>query len=219
MHRAVALHDTPLDAPGERGAAMTRHEGGGRLRRRVEQGLWIIGAICLASCAYTIVEAGAYQTWQGLRLRGLFGGTASRVRGEAEATGLIGRIAIDRIGLSAIVTEGVGASVLRRAVGHLPGTPFPGEPGNAVMAGHRDTFFRGLRHVRRGDTIHLAIPDGEFDNVVESTTVVTPDRVDLLRATPSPTLTLITCYPFRYIGRAPKRFVVRASLAADRHDH
>lgn len=192
---------------------MTRHEGGWRLRHRVEQSLWIIGAICLACFFFTLVEANAYQAWQGWRLSGLFGGTAGGVRREVATTGLVGRIAIDRIGLSAIVAEGVTASTLRRAVGHLPGTPFPGEAGNAVLAGHRDTFFRTLKDIREGDTIRMAIPDGEFEYIVESRTVVTPDRVEFLKATKSPTLTLITCYPFRYIGRAPKRFVVRARLA------
>jgi len=192
---------------------MTRPGKGRRLGSRVGQGLWIIGILLMATFVLTVVDAGAYQTWHGWRLSGLFGGTAAGVRDEAETTGLIGRIAIDRIGLSAIVAEGVGADTLRRAVGHMPGTPFPGEPGNAVLAGHRDTFFRTLKGIRKGDTIHLAIPEGRYDYVVDSMKVVTPNHVELLKATKSPTLTLITCYPFRYIGRAPKRFVVRATLA------
>jgi sortase A len=122
----------------------------------------------------------------------------------------IGEIQIPRIGLRAIVAQGESAPILRRAVGHLADTVLPGRLGNVVLAGHRDTFFRPLRLVRVGDTIVLNTIYGDFEYVVESTSVVPPSDLRVLEPTAGPTLTLITCYPFSYVGAAPNRFIVRA---------
>lgn len=124
--------------------------------------------------------------------------------------GLIGRIVIKRLQLSAIVKEGLDARTLRRAVGHVPGTALPGEAGNVALAGHRDTFFRPLRDVRVGDRVELETPRATFTYQVESIRIVRPSDVEVLDPTPYPALTLITCYPFNYVGKAPKRFIVRA---------
>jgi sortase A len=126
---------------------------------------------------------------------------------------LLGRIELDRVGVSAIVREGDDTGVLRRAVGHIPETVLPGEPGNAGLAGHRDTFFRGLRDVRPGDRIVVTTPRSVVTYEVQSTRIVEPTDVSVLQPTSGPTLTLVTCYPFNYIGAAPKRFIVRAQLA------
>jgi sortase A len=99
---------------------------------------------------------------------------------------------------------------LQRAVGHIPETALPGEMGNVVLAGHRDTFFRPLREVRPGDVITLKTPDGSFQYRVESTAVVPPSDVRVLQASSERTLTLITCFPFHYVGPAPNRYIVRA---------
>ena len=123
----------------------------------------------------------------------------------------IGEIEIRRVGLRAMVAQGDSTAVLQRAVGHLADTPLPGESGNVVLAGHRDTFFRPLRHIRVGDLIDLATPLGDFRYAVAWTRVVAPTAVDVLDDDAGErTLTLITCFPFDFVGSAPMRFVVRA---------
>jgi sortase A len=99
-------------------------------------------------------------------------------------------------------------------VGHIPGTALPGEDGNIVLAAHRDTFFRPLRNIQKGDEIALTTWNGAFRYRVESIQVVGPDDVGVLQPTSLPTLTLVTCYPFYFVGSAPKRFIVRAGLIA-----
>ncbi|HYM80647.1 MAG TPA: class D sortase [Candidatus Limnocylindria bacterium] len=135
---------------------------------------------------------------------------AAATRAEVRKSGLIGRIEIPRLGIRAIVAEGVANRTLDRAVGHLPATALPGENGNVGLAGHRDTFFRKLSGVRAGDRIRMTTPDGVFRYRVESVRIVKPDRTDLLHADGASRLTLVTCYPFRWLGSAPKRFVVTA---------
>ncbi len=125
---------------------------------------------------------------------------------------VIGRIELPRVGVAAMVREGDDNAVLRRAVGHIPETPLPGEPGNSGLAGHRDTFFRGLRNVRRGDRIIVTTSDSVLHYDVRSTRVVDPTDVSVLEPTSGSTLTLVTCYPFNYIGAAPKRFIVQANM-------
>ncbi len=123
---------------------------------------------------------------------------------------VVGQLKIPRIGVAAIVLEGVDSRTLRRAVGHIPGTALPWQPGNVALAGHRDTFFRPLRKICRGDDITLKTLEGSYRYRVEFTQVVDPTDTAVLRPSPGPTLTLITCYPFYFIGSAPKRFVVSA---------
>ena len=127
----------------------------------------------------------------------------------------VGRIELPRLHLTAFAREGVDTRTLRGSVGHVPGTAFPGEPGNTAFAAHRDTFFAPLKDVRTGDRITVTTPDGAFDYVVASTRVVDPDAVSVLDPTSEPTLTLVTCYPFDYFGSAPQRFIVRARLVED----
>ena len=129
---------------------------------------------------------------------------------------LIGKIEIPRIDLSAIVLEGIGTQTLRLAVGHLPGTPLPGSQGNIDLAAHRDTYFRGLRKVQKGDMVTLSTVSGaRYQYRVGSITVVSPNNTEILTASAGPGLNLITCYPFNYIGAAPKRFVVHADEVDD----
>lgn len=124
---------------------------------------------------------------------------------------LIGRISVPRLQLSAMVREGVGDDILRRAVGHIPSSPLPGQPGNVALAGHRDTFFRKLRDIQKSDRIVISTSEGEYAYEVESLKIVTPKDVSVLRPIAGEqALTLVTCYPFYYVGSAPKRFIVRA---------
>jgi LPXTG-site transpeptidase (sortase) family protein len=127
----------------------------------------------------------------------------------------IGRLEIPRIALTVMIGEGVGRHTLDRAVGHVPGSAQPGRPGNVALAGHRDTFFRRLGQLGRGDRIRIATAARTYEYRVISTTVVGPERADYQDPTTAPMLTLITCYPFDAIGPAPQRFVVRALEMGD----
>jgi sortase A len=123
---------------------------------------------------------------------------------------VIGRLEIPRLKLSVMVREGADEHTLRMAVGHIPGTALPGRIGNVALAGHRDTFFRPLRNIRKDDTIELQTTGGAYRYLVESTKIVTPRDVSVLQASGGQSLTLVTCYPFYYVGSAPKRFIIRA---------
>jgi LPXTG-site transpeptidase (sortase) family protein len=143
---------------------------------------------------------------------------------------LIGRLTIPRLNMRSVVREGAGRDTLEVALGHISGTALPGQPGNAGIAGHRDTLFRGLRKIARDDVIEFETPGGSYKYQVESTGIVKPDDVAVLRASRHPEMTLVTCYPFYYVGSAPDRFIVKARLldppitpapppvAAQRHD-
>jgi LPXTG-site transpeptidase (sortase) family protein len=122
----------------------------------------------------------------------------------------IGRLEIPRINMSVIVLEGSDSSILDVAAGHIPGTALPGASGNIGIAAHRDTFFRSLREIRPNDRLTFTTPIRTFEYGVESTEVVDPENVGVLGPTVDAELTLVTCYPFNYIGAAPKRFIVHA---------
>ena len=122
----------------------------------------------------------------------------------------LGRIEISSIGLAAMIMEGIDGRTLRHAVGPIPGTPLPGQQGNVALAGHRDTFFRGLRNIHKDDEITLTTLHGSYRYRVDSTQVVEPEDTKVLSATANDILTLVACYPFYFVGRAPKRFIVRA---------
>jgi sortase A len=136
--------------------------------------------------------------------------TREAPRQVALAGATIGRIEISRIGVDAIIVEGTEGRSLRRAVGHIVGTSFPGYPGNSAIAGHRDTFFRALRDVRQDDEIIVTTLDGRYRYQVDSMKIVGPEATDVLNDSGGSTLTLVTCYPFYYVGPAPQRFIVRA---------
>jgi sortase A len=128
---------------------------------------------------------------------------------------LIGRIEAPRLGVSAIVLSGLDSSTLRRAAGHVPRTALPGQGGNVAVAAHRDRHFAGLRDVAIGDEITFTTPDGVHRYRVSGTEVVEPRDVRVLDDRGREELTLVTCYPFNYIGPAPNRFVVYAEKVGD----
>jgi sortase A len=175
--------------------------------KAAERCLWALGILAIGYCTFLVLKAERSQT-QGLHEleRPSLASSAPR-NGE-----VVGRLEIPRLGLSTVVFEGADEDVLDRGAGHLTGSARPGDRGNAVLAAHRDTFFRPLRNIRVGDTVRIHAPDRDSVYVVESTTVVEPQDTYVLDATTQPALTLITCYPFRYIGPAPERFIVRAML-------
>jgi sortase A len=130
-------------------------------------------------------------------------------------TTTVGTIEIPAVGLATRVLEGSNAPTLRLAVGHIPGTALPGRSGNVGLAGHRDTFFRSLRSIKVGDEIRLTTVAGTFKYRVMSLRVVLPDAIEVLNNTLQPTLTLVTCYPFDFIGTAPQRLIVHAEMVPD----
>jgi sortase A len=123
------------------------------------------------------------------------------------------KLVIPRLNAELYIVEGDDADDLRRAPGHMIGSALPGALGNCVIAGHRDTHFRILKDIRDGDDIILKTPHGQYLYRVHNMKVVTTKAIAVLEPTPNPELSLITCYPFYYIGTAPKRFVVEAKLA------
>lgn len=124
--------------------------------------------------------------------------------------GVVGVLEIPRLGVSEVVAYGDGDETLDVAIGHLPDTPLPWVGGNSVVAAHRDTHFRPLRDVRTGDLIRLRTKLGVFEYLVKDRLIVDPDDVWVMAPSKAPRLTLVTCYPFDYVGSAPQRFIVQA---------
>jgi LPXTG-site transpeptidase (sortase) family protein len=182
----------------------------------LQAGLFAGALFCLGTAIYTWGEAYIFDLHQRDRARpwpvsiSATGHGAAGARRESADGQPWGRIESPELGLSAALAEGVEPATLRKAVGHVEGTAFPGEPGNVVLAGHRDTHFRPLRRARAGDRLSVVTPDGTFRYRVREILIVPPERGDLAGPTAGPQLTLVTCYPFTYVGPAPMRFVVRA---------
>jgi len=123
---------------------------------------------------------------------------------------IVGRLEVPRIGISVVVLQGIEQDTLSVGAGHVPGTPLPGADGNVAIAAHRDTFFRKLEAIRPGDSIQFATVPRTYGYIVDSTEIVDPDNTQVMESRARPELTLITCYPFYFIGAAPKRFIVHA---------
>ena len=191
-----------------------------------ERLLIVFGVVCVAYCLYAYVEARLYQAFEDRELDEVLNSRTIAEPASAIAAprntperavpangSVVGRIEIPRLGVSAVIRAGSDARTLRLAVGYIPGTALPGDAGNFGLAGHRDTFFRKLRDINPDDEIRVVTKDGTFHYYVERTTIVRPQDVWVLNPTNYPALTLVTCYPFNYIGSAPKRFIVRAALS------
>jgi sortase A len=183
-----------------------------RILKWAQRALFACGILLLGYCAFALVDAWTFQRRESMNLDRLLSDRRAASGGApaAATNGLIGRMEIPRLGLSVVVVEGVGRTTLRRGVGHIPGTALPGEDGNVGLSGHRDTFFRPLKDLRIKDEIQISTLKGDFSYEVESLRVVEPSDVGVLEPARENVLTLVTCYPFFYIGAAPKRFVVRA---------
>jgi sortase A len=167
------------------------------------------GILVFVYAAYTFVDAHAYQAVEKARFENVKVTRSEEPRHVVQGD-VIGELEVPRLGLQTIVVEGDSPKILRHAVGHMVETSLPGNRGNVALAGHRDSFFRPLRNIRRGDTITLKTLDGNFQYQVEFTSVVPPSDIQVLQPSGERTLTLITCFPFYYVGSAPNRFVVRA---------
>ncbi len=176
--------------------------------------LFVIGTLLLLYAVFRLVESKFYQAEQSeqfdqsLKVAPHAGAGSSGIAVTEGA--LLGRIEIKAIGLSAIIQEGVADGTLRHAVGHIPGTSSLGQSGNSALAAHRDTFFRELQKIHQDDEIAITTSRGISRYRVASTQVVEPEDTKALDNSADDILTLITCYPFDFVGSAPKRFIVRA---------
>jgi sortase A len=168
----------------------------------------------LAYCAFVVVGAWTFQKEQRRQFEQVLTGRVRTPAPAAATRGVIGILDVPRLELSVLVIEGVGATTLRRAAGHIPGTALPGGPGNVGISAHRDTFFRPLRNIRQNDVITVTTLLGEYRYRVVSTSIVSPSDVAVLDQSKDEILTLVTCYPFYFVGAAPDRFIVRAERVA-----
>jgi len=177
--------------------------------------LFIVGILAIGYVGFTLLEARVYQVSAKRSLENQI--QLEEVHHETQLNAavkpgdVLGRVDIPRLGISVAVLQGTSSRMLRRGVGHIAGTPLPGETGNSGIAGHRDTFFRALKDIRRDDEIQLQTAAGLFRYEVDWVRVVDPNDTTVLESsTPESILTLVTCYPFYFVGASPKRFVVRA---------
>jgi sortase A len=186
-----------------------------RFARQAGLALCIIGFLLMGRSLFDAVGGRIYQAWYGGEVDRILqdpppAANPDTTANSFETGSAIGRLEIPRLGLSVVVLEGSDTGTLRLGVGRLRGSSWAGDPGNIVLAGHRDTFFRSLRQIRPGARISLRTTQGTFLYTVGWTKVVNPTDTGDLQATAAPALTLVTCYPFYYVGPAPQRFLVRA---------
>jgi sortase A len=176
--------------------------------------LFITGILALGYVGFTLLDARLYQVSAKRSLEGQIQvekeSKVIQSRPAIKTGDILGRMDIPRLGISVAVLQGTSSRMLRRGVGHIEGTPLPGEAGNSGIAGHRDTFFRELKDVRKDDEIQLQTATGLFRYRVDWVKVVAPDDTSVLTPSSEAALTLVTCYPFYFVGPAPSRFVVRA---------
>jgi sortase A len=182
-----------------------------RFLRWTQRVLFACGISALAYCCFALVDSWVFQKTERRQFELLLTDHLAKKKAPpATIEGLIGRIEIPRLGVSTIIMEGTSATTLRRAVGHIAGTALPGQPGNVGLSGHRDTFFRPLCNIKQNDIITLTTLLGEYRYRVVSTKIVSPNDVSVLDPSVNGILTLVTCYPFYFVGSAPDRFIVRA---------
>lgn len=179
-------------------------------RHLVEWMLLGFGIGCFVVFAYETVEARLFRAEQTAAFEREARLRISRT--VVKQGDLVGMLDVPRLRMSTPVIEGDDTGTLRRAVGHLPDTPMPWHTGNSAIAGHRDGLFRPLKNVKIGDEIRFRTTRDEFRYRVTKTTIVEPDDLSVLAPwSDRATLTLITCYPFNYVGSSPSRFVVHAA--------
>lgn len=184
--------------------------------RASEYLFFVTGILALGYVGFTLLDARLYQISAKESLETRI--QAENAHGAAAPKpvfkngDVLGRMDIPRLGVSVAVLQGTNSRILRLGVGHIRGTALPGESGNSGIAGHRDTFFRELKDIRENDEIDLQTANGRFRYQVDWAKVVAPDDTSVLTPSTESALTLVTCYPFYFVGPSPKRFVVRAHM-------
>jgi sortase A len=176
--------------------------------------LWF-GVAALAYAGGTAAYAGIYQRYQSWKFNREIAVLEDRAPVVEKAVDLregdlVGKLEVPRIGISVMVLQGIEQHTLTVGAGHVPGTPLPDADGNVAIAAHRDTFFRKLESILPGDSIRVVMVRRTYEYVVDSTEIVDPEDTRVMESRALPELTLITCYPFYFVGAAPKRFVVHA---------
>src|SRR5262245_33707076 len=186
----------------------------------IERSLLVAGLSLGGWCTIVALETW-YTNWLPLPAAAALPGDAGNVPRGAHTRAApkrgtpLARLEAPSLGLSATVLEGSDDRTLNRAAGHIEDTPLPGERGNVGIAGHRDTIFRPLRKVQVGTMLDLVTPNRVLRYRVSGTRIVKPEDVYVLKPTKRPTVTLVTCYPFEFIGHAAKRFIVQAELVGE----
>jgi sortase A len=179
--------------------------------------LLVIGTVAFGYVGFTLLESRLYQTSakQSLetQIQTIKKSDSLRTKVPVKPGDVLGRLDIPRLGISVAILQGTSLRTLRLGAGHIEATPLPGESGNSGIAGHRDTFFRELRNVRKTDDIQLQTATGVLHYEVDWVKVVRPDDMSVLAAASDSALTLVTCYPFYFVGPASDRFVVHARLS------
>lgn len=173
-----------------------------RRRRIISIALFVVGGVL---CAYV---GGSY-AWMFLEQRKLL----NEWKTQQAAREVLTKLSIPRIGLRAVVMEGTSSHSLLLGPGHMTGSAFPGTLGNAVIAGHRDTFFRRIHTLKNGDDVYILRRGKPFHYIVVRRKIVQPTDLSVLRSSKNGQLTLITCYPPHAIGPAPQRLIIVARLA------
>jgi sortase A len=179
-----------------------------------QYGLAAVGILALSYCVGEMVKAKLFQSTESAKFKVAIESSPSErstvlIRPPHDGA-VLGQLSIPSLKLDVMVVEGVEEDYLRHAVGRIPGTALPGEKGNMGIAGHRDTFFRPLRLIHLGDTITLRTLAAFYRYRVVATKVVEPEDVQVLDPGANDGLTLVTCFPFYYLGPAPKRFIIKA---------
>jgi sortase A len=177
----------------------------------LERALLVVGLACVGYYALAMADAAYNEQEVRAAVEAALATPETPVENPAMGTNLIGLLEIPRLNLSTAVVEGDSGEALNGTAGHLPDTPRPWEKGNSAIAAHRDQQFRALKNIRIGDELRVQTPHGEMLYQVTDTHIVMPTDLSVLKAKSEQMLTLITCYPFNYIGSAPKRFIVHAS--------
>jgi sortase A len=172
--------------------------------------LMVGGAVVLASYSWTLHERDVAQRLARERLNTITEPHRPAPPAPVRHGDVIGELDIPRLGVSVMVFEGDDAGVLGQGAGHIPGTALPPGGGNIGIAAHRDTWFRPLRVIRSNDVLTLKTPAGASRYAVTDTRIVRPSDIGVLARAPGRDLTLVTCYPFFYVGNAPERFIVHA---------
>ena len=195
--------------------------------KRIETALWVFGLVCISVYGLSRIQSARAQSAAISALEAQWRAEAEaapdqslwseqriveheQLRAESDALSPLALLSISSVGIRVAVFEGTSDRVLNLGAGRVQGTGNFGAVGNLALAGHRDGFFRGLKDIAIGDDIKLRHGDGVVNYSVTELFIVDPDAVHVLEPTQDTTLTLITCYPFYFVGHAPQRFIVRA---------
>jgi len=186
---------------------------------RVFQRVTLVAGLCLLSWPCFVLAESQWVQWSGAWQVSAAIGTRQETivasKGGARSSrfprgSVLGRFEVPRLKLSYVLLEGTDNRTLDKSIGHVEGSGLPGESGNISIAGHRNTHFRKIEWIRRGDEIVITSAHGQDRYRVEWMRLFRPDDIEVLDAGHGPAVTLITCFPFEYVGSAPLRYIVRA---------